>query len=880
MRLLQRLARRLPLFLGRRSFERDLDDEMRFHLEMQASQYRDRGMSTGEAVALARRNFGPAAEHKERVRDAHGLTTLDDAWRDVRFAVRSLARTPGFTLLALFTFALGIGANAAIFSVLNAVLLRPLPYPASERIMTLWTDNANQGWPKDVSSYPNFADWRAQNTTFTEMAAYAPTSRTLTGTGEPEQVRGAVVAPSFFQVMGVSPARGRAIAMDDFNADRRVVVLSDEFWRRRFGGDQKIVGTSILFGGVAHEVVGIMPPGFAFPQRTTEFWVTFQSAIANPNGRGNFSFSVVGRLKPEATIEQAGAELSAIAKRLETEYPATNVKLGVTIVPLHEEIVGDVRPAVLVLMGAVGFVLLIACANIANLLLARGAARTREIAVRSALGAGRGRIVRQLLTESVCLALLGGALGLLLARWGVDLLVALGPTALPRMSEVSIDADVLLFTVGASLLTALLFGLPPALRASSVQLSDTLKEGTRSMAGTRAGSRVRRALVVVEIALALMLLIGAGLLFESFRQLSRVESGFDGTNVVTARISLPGGKYPAPAQARAFYDDLQARVRALPGVRAVGLTTALPLSGAVEGSTMAVEGRPPMPDLDDKEVRRSIVSPGYFAALGIPVLAGRTFTEQERGDTTTVIMINETLKSLHFLGEDPIGRRMQWGCVGPQCPWMTVIGVVRDTKQDGLDEFVRPETYISYLQVPRLGLNVAIRTQGDPLAVVPSLRALVQSMDRDVPVASVATMEQMAETSVATRRFNTLLLGIFSSLALVLALVGIYGVMSYAVSQRSQEVGIRMALGARAGDVLRLILREAMTLAGAGIVLGIILALTLTRVMQSLLFEVSATDVTTFTVTTLVLAMVALIASYLPARRAAGVDPVVALRND
>ena len=798
---------------------------------------------------------------------------------DVRVALRSLRKAPAFTAVVVLTLALGIGANAAIFSVLNAVLLRPLPYPDSERIMTLWTDNGDQGWPKDVSGYPNFTDWRTQNTTFTEMAAYTGTTRTLTGVGEPEQVRGAVVVPTFFQVIGINPVRGRALTMDDLTGDRRVVVIGDDFWRRRLGGDPAAIGRTVLLNNVAHEIVGVMPSRFTFPGTATEFWAPFPASVAAEQ-RGNFWLQVIGRLKPDVTVDRARAELGTIATRLAAEYPQTNAKLGVTIVPLHENTVGDVRPALLVLMVAVGFVLLIACANIANLLLARGATRTREVAVRAALGAARGRIVRQLLTESVCLALLGGALGLLIAKWGVDILVALGPTALPRLSEVRVDGAMLLFTVVASLFTAVLFGLPPAMRASSVQLSDTLKDGARSMSGARGGTRLRRALVVTEIALALMLLIGAGLLFASFRQLSAVDSGFDPSNLLTARLSVPQSRYPQPAQARAFYQEVLARTEALPGVRAAGYTTGLPLTGVVNGAPVVIDGRPPMPELDAKEVRRSIVSPTYFRTLGIPVLAGRTFTEQESGDSVTVVMVNETMKKLHFLGEDPVGRRMRWGCTGPQCPWMTVIGVVKDTKQDGLDEFVRPEVYTSYLQQPRLGLMIAVRTERDPLAVAASLRSIVQSLDRDIPLAGVATMDQLSAESIATRRFNTLLLGIFSSLALVLALVGIYGVMSYNVSQRQQEVGIRMALGARGHDVLRLVLREAMTLAGIGIVLGVVLSLFVTRLLQTLLFEVSATDPATFAVTAGLLTLVALAASYIPARRAAGVDPVVALRSE
>ena len=805
---------------------------------------------------------------------------LDSLRQDVAYSLRSIRTSPGFTAVVVLTLGLGIGANAAIFSVMNAVLLRPLPYPSSERIMTLWTDNRQQGWPQDVSSYPNFADWRAQNTTFAEMAAYHPRAmRTLTGNGEPEQVQGSLVVPTLFQVMGVNPARGRTLVMDDLTGDRRVVVLSDGAWRRRFGEDPSIVGKTIVLNGAAHEVVGVMPPGFAFPDPSTEFWLSYPASITQ-RSRGSLSYSVVGRLKPGVTVDQARAELSTIAARLESQYPEANAKLGVTIVPLHENTVGEVRPALLMLMGAVGFVLLIACANIANLLLARGATRTREIAVRAALGAGRGRIVSQLLTESACLALVGGAFGLLLAKWGVDALVALGPTALPRMHEVRVDGAILLFTVGASLVTALLFGLPPALRASSVQLSEMMKEGARSMSGARGGSRMRRALVVSEIALALMLLIGAGLLLASYRQLSNVTMGFDAENVLTARVNLTAAKFPEPPMARAFYQDLLERTEALPGVRSAAYTTSLPLSVSVEGSTVAIEGRAPAPDLDNKEVRRSVVSPSYFTTLGIPLLAGRIFSEQERGDTVNVAVVNETMKTLHFLGEDPVGRRMQWGCVGPQCPWMTVVGVVHDTKQDGLDEFVRPEIYVSYLQEPRLGVNMVVRTERDPSSIVPSLRAALKAADPEIPLARIATMEELTARSVATRRFNTLLLGIFSSLALVLALVGIYGVMSYSVSQRRQEVGIRMALGAPANEVLRLILREAMTLAGIGIVIGLVLSTFVTRLLGSLLFQVSATDAVTFAATAGLLAAVAFAASWIPARRAARVQPSVALRTE
>ena len=798
---------------------------------------------------------------------------------DVRVAARSLGKTPGFTAVVILTLALGIGANAAIFSVLNAVILRPLPYPSSDRIMTLWTNNDVQGWPEDVSGFPNFSDWRAQNTTFVEMAAFTGATRAITGSGEPEQLRGAVVFPTFFTVRGVSPARGRALTMEDFDADRRVVVLSDDLWRRRFGADPRILGTTIQLGGVPHEVVGVMPDRFSFPSRGTEFWIPFAKAVTN-DPRGNFWLQVIGRLEPGVTVERASAELSTIAARLEKEYPATNEKLGVTIIPLHENTVGDVRPALLLLMGAVGFVLLIACANVANLLLARGATRAREIAVRAALGAGRGRIVRELLTESITLAIAGGALGLLLAKWGVDLLVALGPDALPRMHEVTVDGTMMVFTLLASLVTALLFGLPPALRASSVDLSETMKQGTRSMSAARGGARVRRALVVSEIALALMLLIGAGLLVASFRRLSSVDAGFSGDGLLTARINLPQGKFPQPALARAFYADLLERARALPGVQSAAYTTSLPLSSLVNGSLIQIDGRPPMPDLDQKEVRRSIISPEYFSTLGIRLLAGRAFTAQDRGDTTNVVIVNETMKTLHFLGEDPVGRRMRWGCVSDGCPWMTVVGVVNDTKQDGLDEFVRPEVYTSYLQQPRLAFSIALRTGGDPAALAPLLRTTLRALDPDVPLSGVATMEQLTAESVATRRFNTLLLAIFSSLALVLAIVGIYGVMSYSVSQRRQEVGIRMALGAHASQVVRLVLREAMTLAGIGIAIGVAISIAVTRLLGTLLFEVSATDVTTFTVTAAILASVALAASYIPARRAAGVDPLVALRSE
>jgi putative ABC transport system permease protein len=806
------------------------------------------------------------------------ITRMSTFLNDMRVAVRSLSRTPGFAAIIVLTLSLGIGATAAIFSVLQGVLLRPLPYPNPDRIIQVWTENAVQGWPEDVSSYHNFADWREQSRAFAEMAGYSGSIGTVTGDGETQEFTGAAVVPTFFDVMGVRAAIGRTLEMADQEEGRPVIVISDELWRQRYSSDPGIVGKGIVMNGVSREIVGVMPPAYNAPTPDAQYWVPFPATIAEETGRGSFWMSVRGRLNPGVTMEEATAEMHTIARRLQEEYPESNERLGITIVPLHEQVVRDIRSALVILMAAVGVVLLIACANVANLLLARAATQTREIALRAALGAGRGRIVRQLLTESLCLALAGAAGGMLLAIWGVDILRAFAPEGVPRLDEVSLDRTVVAFTLGVSLLTALLFGLPPAFRASAVNLSETLKEGSRAMTAA-AGNRMRRGLVMAQIALALVLLIGAGLLLESFRRIQNVDPGFQTDGVISARLTLPGDGYAEAATRLAFFEQFLERSAALPGVQSIGLTSSLPLDASVSGAPIRIEGRPPAPELDEREVRRTIISPDYFRAMGSTIVSGRNITREDISGGMRVTVVNETLVREQFGGADPVGRRMRFG-TNPEAPWVTVVGVVRDIQQEGFDEYTRPEFYVPVAQLTPRSLRMVARAGGEPERLVAGLREVVAGLDANLALARVETMESLKNESLASRRFSAFLLAAFSGVALLLSVIGIYGVMSYAVAQRRQEVGIRMALGARASQVLKLVLREAMTLAGVGVVIGLVLSFLLTRLLASLLFGVGATHPLTFALTTALLLGVALLASAIPARRASLVEPLVALRNE
>ena len=806
---------------------------------------------------------------------------------EIRFALRQLRKSPAFTFIAILTLALGIGANTAIFSVVNAVILRPLPYKAPDQLVWIWETSPKNDIEFEPLSYPNFTDFREQAQSFAAVGAFTNASPILAGAdGEPERVTGAAVVGDFFTVLGIEPVLGRKFAAhENEDGKNRVTILSHAFWQRRFGADPNLVGQQIQLNGNQYTVVGVMPPSFQDPvaaaKRPVELWMPLAISEGMRNARRGDFLQVIARLKPGVGIDQARAELKGIAARLEQQYPDTNTNWSTIVDPLHHTLTGNVRPALMILLGAVAFLLLIACANVANLLLARASARQREIAVRSALGASRARIIRQLLTENMLLSLAGGVAGLLFAWWGTRALLALSPGNIPRLSSVGIDPQVLVFTLLISLVTGLLFGLAPALIVSKLNLNETLKEGGRSSAEGAGGRRLRNGLAIAEIALSLILLVGAGLLIRSFLRLQDVNPGFNPSNLLAAELSLPTAKYAENPQVVNFYDQLLARIAEQPGVRSTALTTSLPLAGGGDFLAFAIEGRPVAraDRVPDAEAR--VVSTDYFRAMEIPLRRGRVLTEQDTPDAPDAAVINEALARKYFAEEDPIGKRITFD--DPQTAdveWFNIVGVVGDVRQSTLQAEPYPQIYSSYRQTPRRALTIVLRTAGEPTSMANTLRQQVWSLDRQQPLHNVRTVEQVLAQSIARPRFNTLLITILAGVALLLAAVGIYGVISYSVTQRTHEIGVRMALGASAGNVLRLVIGQGMLLAGIGLAVGVVGAFAVTRIMGTLLYGVSANDPLTYIALVGLLGLIALIASYIPARRAMRVDPVVALRNE
>jgi putative ABC transport system permease protein len=798
-----------------------------------------------------------------------------------------LLKKPGFTVVAVLALALGIGANTAIFSVVNAVLLRPLPFADPEQLVIVWMDNRQQGVKEDIHSYPNFVDYREQNKVFENLAAYRNASLNLTGTGEPERVLGAASTASFFEVMRVAPAIGRAFsAEEDQPGHDSVMLISYSLWQRRFGADKNIIGKSVALSGATRTVIGVMPPDFRFPAKETEFWIPLAPPPQVKDQRQAFWLNVIGRLKPGVTLEQARVEMATIAKRLEQQYPDANSNFGTNLVPLREQTVGPVRPALLILLGAVAFVLLIACANVANLLLGRAAAREREFAIRMAMGAGRRRIVRQLLVESLLLAGMGAVLGILLAVWGLDALKMMMPSDMPRLDQIGVDARVLSFTILISCLTALLFGLAPALQASQPDLNETLKEGGGKGATKGVRSRqMRRLLVVSEVALALVLLVGAGLLLKSFSRLRDFDLGFRPEGLLTAKIQLPGLRYREENQLRVFHRQLMERLAHTPGVESAGAITSVFLSKTPNSTYFSIEGRPDFLPGQRVEVPVDSISANYFQVMGTPIIKGRAFSEQDTENTPRAVIINETMARRFFSDVDPIGQRIKYGASNSpedESPWRTIVGVVADTRRTGFESEVRPETYLPMAQEPPGRLTLVVRAAGnaDPAGLAAPVRSAVQAIDPEQPVYDIKTMSQWVSEIIAQRRLNMILLGTFALVALLLAAVGIYGVMSYAVTQRTHEIGIRMALGAQRRDVLKMILGQGMALTLIGIGIGLVGAFALTRLMTSLLFGVSAVDPLTFVAVSALLTLVSLLACFIPARRAMKVDPMVALRYE
>jgi putative ABC transport system permease protein len=807
---------------------------------------------------------------------------IADLWQDLRYGARTFLKQPGFTLIAVITLALGVGANTAIFSVANTALLRPLPYQNSDELVMVWETAPKLGFPHNDVAPANFIDWRDQNRVFTQIAAFGGASLSLTGRGEPERIEGERVSASLFPLLGVTPALGRVFTEQEDRSDAQgVIVLSHSLWQRRFGGDTGIIGQSLTLSNHPYTVVGVMPAHFRFPGREQEFWVPMAFEPDEAAGRGDHYLSVVARLKPGVTRRQAQAEMDAIAARLQQQYPRTNTDQGVALVPLHEEFAGAIRKPLLILMGVAGFVLLIACANLTNLLLARATQRASELTIRAALGAGRMRLIRQLLTESVLLALSGGAVGALLAIWGVDLLETLVPENLAQARGVVVDWRVLSFSATVSLLTGVVFGLAPALQISKLNLTEALKEGGRSGAGGGSRGRLRGALVIGEIALSLVLLTGAGLMIKSFYRLTGVDPGFQPDKSLTMRMHMTGAKYGDSVKRRTFYDNMLQQVQSIPGVQSAGVITQLPLTTQGLSFTFALEGQPPMPVSNLPIAVFRVISQDYFRAIGVPLLRGRSFTPQDSADAQAVVVINRTMAERFWPGQEALGKRFKIGSSDSPNPLMMVVGVVGDVRQSSLDQVLKPEMYVSHLQdrrffaIPR---DLVVRTTGDPLAMAAAVRAEIWKLDKELPLYQVRTMEQILSASVVGQRFNMLLLTVFAALALLLATVGIYGLMSYATAQRAREIGVRLALGARARDVLRLVMKQGLILTVSGVAIGLAGAFALTRIMTGLLFGVSATDPVTFTLIAALLTLVALVACWIPARRAAKFDPMVALR--
>jgi putative ABC transport system permease protein len=802
---------------------------------------------------------------------------VENLYQDIRYAIRMLLKSRGFTAIALLTLALGIGANTAIFSVINAVLVRALPYEKPEQVVWMWGDIRGRTSQASVSP-PDFLDYRQQNQSFEHLAAAIsiPVSSNLTSSGEPERISGAAITTNYFQALGIKPALGRDFIVEEEQAGQgQVVILSHHLWQRRFGGDKAILNQPLTLDGKSYTIIGVMPPAFRFPSNA-QMWTPLSfDAFPEMKVRKAHFLRPIGRLKPGVSIQQAQAEMDLIARQLEEQYPDSNTNWGLRLVSLQEQIVGNIKPTLLILLGAVAFVLLIACANVANLLLVRSASRQKEIAIRSALGAKRWRIVRQMLTESLILSSIGGALGVLVAMWCVELLITFGGQDIPRAAEIKVDFVVLAFTFGVACLTGILFGIVPALQVSKPNLNETLKEGGRGGSEGAKRNRTRSLLIVAESALAVVLLIGAGLLIKSFIKLQNVQPGFRAENVLTLRLDLPRTKDTKPEQWANFHDELQQRVSALPGVEYVGMVSELPLTGQPNDAPFSIDGRAPDPSQTmNADFRRA--NQDYFQAMGIPLVKGRYFSQQEARQNAGVAIISKLVAERFFPEDDPLGKQLTFDFMKDKS--FEIIGIVGDVHHRSLEGNAYQAIYLPSLTLP--WTNLVIRVKGDAASLAPAVRKEVMAINPNQPVADVKVMDQWLYESASTQRFRTILLGIFAGLALILSIIGIYGVMSYVVNQRTHEIGIRMALGATNWDVLKLVINQGLKLTLLGVALGLVAAFGLTRLMAGLLFSVTATDTLTFIVVPVILTGVALVACLVPARRAAKVDPMVALRYE
>jgi putative ABC transport system permease protein len=885
MTLWSRLRYWLRAITRRSRAESEMEAELRFHLETRTEDLMRGGMARKEALRRARMEFGGVDLAKEECRDARGGNFFDTLFRDLRYGARTMLRSPGFTATAVIALALGIGANAAIFSVVDAVLLRPLAYSDPDRLVTLLHGAT------DPVAVANYIDWRDQSHSFEAMAAAEYWTANLTDSDPPEHLYGLQVTQNLLPMLGVQPLLGRwFVRGEERKGAEHEVILSYTLWQRRFAGDSGVLGKTVTLNGDDYTIVGVMPREFKFAPfwaTRTELWVpeAFGDRVFS---RGGNSLRVFARLKAGVSLAQARAEMSTITARLEQEYPGSN--RDVVVSPLMQNVVGNIQSPLLVLLGAVGFVLLIACANVAHMLLARAASRQKEIAVRTALGAGRIRLIRQFLTENLLLAILGGAAGLLLALWGTHALVALGPAAIPRLDSVRLDARVVLFLLGITALTSVVFGLAPAMQSSAVNLSDTLKEGGRESSDGQRKSRLRGFLVASEFALALMLLIGAGLMIRSFFALQSIDPGFNPHNVISMVVSVAGSKEAEPHSRELFYRQLLEKIRTLPGVESAGAINHLPLAGDMWGWSFVIEGRPtPRPGESPLAIYR-IATPRYFETMRLPLIEGRDIYDTDSVSAPGVVVINQRAAQKYWPGQDPVGQRISFDSDTANPPtWLTVIGVVKDAKQRDWAAKPYPEAYLAAFQNSDfLGspashsayITLVVRAAGDPAALAPAIKDTVWSFDHNLPITQIVTMDSVVADANAQPRFEMLLLGVFAIVALAMAAVGIYGVMSYTVSRRTHEIGIRVSLGASHGDILLLVVRQAMALAATGLIIGVAGALLLSHLMSKLLYGVLPTDPATFASVAILLMIVALVASYIPARRAMRVDPMIALRHD